>query len=330
MSFFFKQKSKPSHDHVRFVCEQLPRLSASSEHKKPFDEVCRALQSIKSTLCGTTDVPPRPDQVSNLRLEIYQSNLLNVLVRYLPVLGFEARKDTAVIFSALLHNQISSRYPSVDYLLANQDIFPILLRYYNSPDVAFTAGNILRECAFHKALCSVILELPEFWLLFKFVKSPSFDLASDAFSTFKALLIQHKPLVAGFIVQHYNDFFIQYTLLLTSDNYVTKRQSLKLLGELLLNRTNYPVMTRYIASAENLKLMMILLRDKSKNIQFEAFHVFKLFVANPEKSVEVLDILRKNKSKLLTYLSSFHLDRKNDEQFNDERAFVIKQVEKLH
>lgn len=36
-------------------------------------------------------------------------------------------------------------------------------------------------------------------------------------------------------------------------------------------------MTKYIADAENLKLMMNLLRDKSRNIQFEAFHVFKVF-----------------------------------------------------
>jgi calcium binding protein 39 len=67
-----------------------------------------------------------------------------------------------------------------------------------------------------------------------------------------------------------------YTSLLQSPNYVTKRQSLKLLGEILLDRTNFNVMTRYISSEENLKLMMNLLKDKSKNIQFEAFHVFKV------------------------------------------------------
>lgn len=37
-------------------------------------------------------------------------------------------------------------------------------------------------------------------------------------------------------------------------------------------------MTRYIANEANLKMMMNLLRDKSKNIQFEAFHVFKVRV----------------------------------------------------
>jgi hypothetical protein len=61
-----------------------------------------------------------------------------------------------------------------------------------------------------------------------------------------------------------------------SNNYVTKRQSLKLLGEILLDRANFTVMTRYIANEANLKMMMNLLRDKSKNIQFEAFHVFKV------------------------------------------------------
>lgn len=34
-----------------------------------------------------------------------------------------------------------------------------------------------------------------------------------------------------------------------------------------------------------------LLRDKSKTIQHEAFHVFKVFVANPNKPADIVDIL---------------------------------------
>lgn len=71
-------------------------------------------------------------------------------------------------------------------------------------------------------------------------------------------------------------FFSSFTTLILSNNYVTKRQSLKLLGEILLDRANFNVMTRYISNEANLKMMMNLLRDKSKNIQFEAFHVFKV------------------------------------------------------
>ena len=35
-------------------------------------------------------------------------------------------------------------------------------------------------------------------------------------------------------------------------------------------------MMRYVTDAENLKLMMVLLKETSKSIQFEAFHVFKV------------------------------------------------------
>jgi calcium binding protein 39 len=68
-------------------------------------------------------------------------------------------------------------------------------------------------------------------------------------------------------------------------------------------------MTRYIASEANLKMMMNLLRDKSKNIQFEAFHVFKVFVANPKKPAPIETILRRNKDKLLVFLQGFHNDK---------------------
>lgn len=75
--------------------------------------------------------------------------------------------------------------------------------------------------------------------------------------------------------------------------------------------------------------MMNMLRDKSKNIQFEAFHVFKVFVANPNKSKPILDILTKNKGKLVEFLSKFHNDRAEDEQFNDEKEYLVKQIKEL-
>jgi len=61
-----------------------------------------------------------------------------------------------------------------------------------------------------------------------------------------------------------------------SDNYVIKRQSIKLLGELLLDRANYNVMTKYVDSSEHLKICMTLLRDDRRMINYEAFHVFKV------------------------------------------------------
>lgn len=64
----------------------------------------------------------------------------------------------------------------------------------------------------------------------------------------------------------------------------------QLLGELLLDRHNFTVMTRYISKPENLKLMMNLLRDKSPNIQFEAFHVFKVKLKYCDPAREICQI----------------------------------------
>jgi len=116
-------------------------------------------------------------------------------------------------------------------------------------------------------------------------------------------------MVAEYLDKNYDRFFNSFTTLILSTNYVTKRQSLKLLGEILLDRANFSVMTRYIADDANLKMMMNLLRDRSKNIQFEAFHVFKVFVANPKKPPQIEAILRRNKDKLLVFLKDFHNDK---------------------
>ncbi|KAL1780675.1 calcium-binding protein 39-like, partial [Sigmodon hispidus] len=129
--------------------------------------------------------------------------------------------------------------------------------------------------------------------------------------------------------ENYDTIFEDYEKLLQSENYVTKRQSLKLLGELILDRHNFAIMTKYISKPENLKLMMNLLRDKSPNIQFEAFHVFKVFVASPHKTQPIVEILLKNQPKLIEFLSSFQKERTDDEQFADEKNYLIKQIRDL-
>jgi hypothetical protein len=48
-------------------------------------------------------------------------------------------------------------------------------------------------------------------------------------------------------------------ILLQSDNYITRRRSLKLLAEILLDRSNYSVMMCYISNKGNLKVRFVLL-----------------------------------------------------------------------
>jgi len=64
-------------------------------------------------------------------------------------------------------------------------------------------------------------------------------------------------------------------------------------------------------------------------VQYEGFHVFKVFVANPHKSIAVQKILLINRARLLTFLQNFLTERTDDEQFMDERDFLIKQIRNM-
>ena len=55
----------------------------------------------------------------------------------------------------------------------------------------------------------------------------------------------------------------------------------------------------------------------------------QVFVANPNKSIAVQRILISNREKLLRFLPSFLDDRTVDEQFIDEKSFLIRQIEHL-
>ncbi|CAD5229117.1 unnamed protein product [Bursaphelenchus okinawaensis] len=296
---------------------------------KAVEEVNRYLQAVKLIIYGQDNQEPHTEQVAQLAQETYNANVLPLLIKNLAKLEFESKKDVSLIFNNLLRRQIGTRSPTVEYLCARPEILFTLVKGYECPDIALTCGTMLKECIRHEHLAKVILYSEHLYDFFTYVEVPSFDLASDAFSTFKDMITKHKTLCAEFLEKNYDRFFGCYQNLLHSENYVVRRQSLKLLGELLLDRHNFNVMTRYISNPDNLKLMMNMLREKSRNIQFEAFHVFKVFVANPNKPRPIAEILLRNRERLVEFLTNFHTDRTEDEQFNDEKAYLIKQIQEM-
>ena len=187
---------------------------------------------------------------------------------------------------------------------------------------------MLREVVRFESLCRHVLFSPEFLKMFDYMQLPTFELASDAAASFREILTRHKALVSEYLEGNFDTFFGAYNKMLEEGNYVTRRQSLKLLSELLLDRANIKCMMRYISSVENLCLMMNLLRDEARSIQFEAFHVFKVFVANPNKPAAVMSILMKNREKMIGYLANFQNDRE-DEQFIEEKAMLTTLLEQL-
>lgn len=53
--------------------------------------------------------------------------------------------------------------------------------------------------------CRMVLEGPLFGQYFEKVQATNFEVASDAFQTFKDLLTRHKPLVGAYLSSHYDE-----------------------------------------------------------------------------------------------------------------------------
>jgi len=292
------------------------------KEQKALEKISSCISQIKSTLSG--DIHPDTELFISTNMNDY----LLPLITHMHKFDFEAKKDICNVICRVGRIHVNNKSPTVEYIIANPNVIDVLFQCYETVASATSCGNIVRGLIEREEIARLILNSPNFFKLYDYIENPSFDIATDSFTTLKELLGKHKGITAEFLERNYDQVFTRYTNMLNSPNYVTKRQSLKLLGELLLDKVNFNVMTKYISFSKNLKLMMNLLVDDSRSIQFEAFHVFKIFVANPHKPEPILKILRRNKQMLSEFLTVFHNDN-DDEQFTDEKSYLLKQIQLL-
>ncbi|KAM5569205.1 calcium-binding protein 39 [Rosa sericea] len=335
MSFSFFKPSRPKtpQEVAKAIHDSLTALDTQTVAEvkaleKALEEVEKNFGIMRCMLVGDAEMEPNMEQVSQLVLEICKEDVLALLVHKLPILGWEARKDLVHCWSVLLKQKVEDTYCCEQYIENHYELLDFLVVSYDNKEIALNCGAMLRDCIRFPILAKYILESASFVLFFKFVELPNFDVASDAFSTFKDLLTKHGMVVSEFLTAHYDEFFDLYEKLLTSPNYVTRRQSLKLLTDFLLEPPNSHIMKRYILEVRFLKVMMMLLKDSSKNIQIAAFHIFKVFVANPNKPREVKVILAKNHAKLTELLQNLSAGKGDeDDQFEEEKELIIKEIE---
>ncbi|KAB0401318.1 hypothetical protein E2I00_017242, partial [Balaenoptera physalus] len=149
------------------------------------EEVSKNLVAMKEILYGTNEKEPQTEAVAQLAQELYNSGLLSTLVADLQLIDFEGKKDVAQIFNNILRRQIGTRTPTVEYICTQQNILFMLLKGYESPEIALNCGIMLRECIRHEPLAKIILWSEQFYDFFRYVEMSTFDIASDAFATFK-------------------------------------------------------------------------------------------------------------------------------------------------
>nr|GLL38321.1 putative MO25-like protein At5g47540 [Ipomoea trifida] len=222
----------------------------------------------------------------------------------------KARKDAAQVVANLQSQPVNSCLIASDYLAENLDILDNLIIGYEDSILALHYGSMLKKCIRHQVVARYVLKPEHVKRFFGYVQVPEFDVAADATSTFEELLTRHKSTVAEFLSENYD----------------------WLLGEILLDRSNCSVMVRYVSSLDNMMILMNLLRfvcygavqETSKSIQLDAFHVFKLFVANKNRPAEIASVLANNKDKLLRLLEGLKTDKGGT-----DKAEIMKEITQL-
>lgn len=332
MAFLFKRNPKTPPELVRALNDQVLKLDyASPDNAKKYqDECARYLKNMKVILHGDDEVEPQPDQITQLAQEIYSTDYLYYLVVNLRKLDFDSRKDVVILFLTLLRRTMANKSPTVDYLVHSKpEIITMLIKGPENLEIGLICGQILRDCIKFEVINRFVLYSPSFYNFFKYVQIPTFEIATDAMMTLHELLTTHRKLVSEFLGNNYDVFITAINKLITSKNYVTKRQSVKLLNELVSQRSNQQFLSKFFDDANNLKLTMLLLSDKLKNLQLEGFHTLKFFVANPKRSQKVTDILIKNKANFIEFFKTFDIASFHDSNIIEERDYTLGEIKNL-
>lgn len=304
------------------------------------EDIRKQLQAILEALEAGAERAEKAGQSSDREVDsavailaqFLSTDLPTRLVECLRLLEFEARKDVISVFSAIvrLGAQVGAEHKLQEYALTRPRFFHLLVEGYAEPEIATHCGMMLRSCARDRRLVEAFLAQPEVPIrLLTFTRHESFDISSDAFSCLRDMLLTHKQVSAAFLEANFQEFFKVYNGLLQSDDYVTQRQALKLLSDMLLERVFMRVMLEYIGDEQFLQIHMNLLNDDSKAIQYEAFHVFKIFVINPQKPPRIQLILYKNKERLVKLLEILRPNRSDDGQFDEDRNTVVGKLQVL-
>jgi len=273
---------------------------------------------------------PNGDAIELLE-ELIAADVPVQLLAQLGALDFEARNDVMNMCCALLRPGMPQQIEKqvVDYLRGHPTVFKVLVDGYANEETALHYGVVLRSCARHAHLASALLTSGLVFELVGAARHPCIDISSDAFYTLRELLLAHKEASAEWLQDHFAAFFEVYNALLMSGEYIAERQAQKLLTEILLDKHFRQVMVAYVSSEQHLQIHMNLLKDRSKVIQLEAFHVFKVFVANPAKPLRVQKILYRNKDKLVALLSSFQAAQTEDSRLGAELRNIIDKLMRL-
>ena len=288
---------------------------------------------LSAAASGTTfhSKPVNPEETERcIAIAIEQDILFTIALRINDI-GKELRRVVSNVWNLLLKLQHpkTKQFTMVDYLTSHTGCIGTLFAAYGATsDSTINIGVMLRDSLKSPAIEQYVFQHGLIYQLFTVIESSNFDISADAFQTLREALTNQKDLGSKWLRDNYDCFFSRYSKLLdasSEDSYVTVRQGLNLLSSIILDRGFMKLMLRCVEDETLLKNVLMLLSHKSRVIELEAFHVLKVFVANPNKKPKIAKILSKNSARIIKLLDRIEEGRPDDKEFLlDKRAVVAK------
>jgi len=316
-------------DSLESAMESL-RVALDTSPARPSQLVARIALLLNSNWRAGA-VKEEPDDVRSgqtLLTRLVEAELPTVLVENLPSLEFEVQKHAVRLFSEVLRcaPEMECERLLMDHISTRPGLVQSLLHGCGLPEALMPSALILRECARSEEIADLLLHNGVAESLVDLAQSQDCDVSFEAFESLRELLLGQPVASAAYLAPSTEEFFLNFNKLLenkTDKGYASRRQALKLLGDILLHPAFGEVMRTYVARARFLQVHMNVLRDSSRLIQIGAFHIFKIFVANPFKPRSVARILAQNKVRLAKLLRSLLDDAAKDEALYSDLTVVI-------
>jgi len=120
--------------------------------------------------------------------------------------------------------------------------------------------------------------------------------------------------------------------LFEQDNYLAKREGMKILQEILLDVDNKEFYSYFVEEKDHLKFTMQALNDDSSAIQIEAFYILFIFLKTPKdvRGLRVNETLKKNKEPLMLFVQDLQPgSEKKDESLEKKKEIAERLIEEL-
>jgi calcium binding protein 39 len=317
LTFTVSSLPTPSTSSALRLGECLRECVATEEGEgHPSDRIGECLRVVLAHLERPDDETDRITMMSQL----LAVDVPTGLVRSLGRLGFEARKDAMFVFSAMLREGMLLGADSqiVDYVQQHPRVCQLLLEGSGHVEAAAYCAQMIRSCTRYPQLVDALHREGAAIRLVTLASHPELDVSMEAFSSLREVLLTQAAVSASYVLANSREFFGAYNAILQSDDYMTQRQALRLLREMLLEPSYKEVSHMYSSNEFFLQIHMNLLLDRSRVIYLDAFRVFQLFAQNPRKPRRVHSILYRNANRLFDLLETFRVKESGDQDVVDE------------